>query len=342
VLFYLAVLTTALVTGAVVSLVGYAVHALLQESRRDRVPVLLYHHFARKEASDDGSRRYDPVYYCYDTAFDEQMNYLQREGYTTISFDDFLDFQEGRKTLPLKPIMVTLDDGFMSNYLYAFPILKKYGMKATLFATVDPDSENFTKHAGVDSPLTPEQLKEMSDYGLSIESHSMTHRYLTDLEPETLRWELRESKAALERVLGKPVKFIAIPTGAYNRAVKQQVKAAGYRAAFCMRKGTNNRWSDRYALRRLVVARDFTISDFKRLLMPTTACSLRILSSLQDLLFNTVLGPSRTDALRNTLYRTRLASLFIHGQLRYLAGALAAAVFVIWIVSVAIIIRSIS
>src|SRR5437867_12744919 len=110
--------------------------------------------------------KYDRAYFCYDTAFDEQMNYLHQERYTTISLDDFLAFQEGRKSLPAKPIILTFDDGFMSNYLYAFPILKKYGMKATIFVTLDPNCQNFRKYADVDLPLTREQMIEMSDYGI--------------------------------------------------------------------------------------------------------------------------------------------------------------------------------
>jgi peptidoglycan/xylan/chitin deacetylase (PgdA/CDA1 family) len=342
-LLYLAVIIAVVFTGALLSLVAYATLSLFQEYRRDRVPALLYHHFAPKEPNHDGAERtYDPVYFCYESAFDEQMNYLHERGYTTISLDDFIAFQDGRKTLPPKPIILTFDDGFVSNYLYAFPKLKKYGMTATIFVVLDRNAENFAKYASVDAPLTREQMKEMSDYGLSLESHSMTHRYLTELAPDDVRWELRESKTVLETVLDKQVQFLAIPTGAYNKRIKQQVKDAGYQAAFCMRKGTNNRRSDRYALRRLVVARDFTIDDFQRLLMPRTACSLRILSFLQDLLFNTFLGPSRCDALRNRLYRTRLASFFIHGQLKYLLASLAAVVFAIFLVSIVIIIRYIS
>jgi hypothetical protein len=88
---------------------------------------------------------------------------------------------------------------------------------------------------------------------------------------------------------------------------------------------TNNRRSDPYALRRLVVGRDFTLDDFRRMLQPHTACYLRLTSSIQNaLLF--VLGPGGLDALRNLLYGSRLGASVIRGQLRYLVPGLALAI----------------
>lgn len=319
------------VGGGALGAVGWTIYALLQEHRKDRVPALLYHHFAPKEpAPGSQPNNYDPVYFCYDTAFDEQMSYLRREGYTTISLGDFVAFQSGAKTLPAKPIILTFDDGFVSNYLHAFPILKKYGMTATIFMTVNRDAENFKKYAAVDAPLTDAQLVEMSDCGIAIESHSMTHRYLSELEPEVIRWELAESRKSLAETLRKAVRFLAIPSGAYNRTVKRLVQETGYEAAFCMLKGSNNRSSDPYALRRFVIARDFTVDDFHRTLQPGTGCYLRLTSSLQNAL-GVVLGPGGLDALRNLLYRSRLGTSLIRGQLKYVVPGIAAVAVLIFI-----------
>jgi peptidoglycan/xylan/chitin deacetylase (PgdA/CDA1 family) len=339
-IFYLALVFTAVVAGLVLFLASYYIYSLIQEYRHDRVPVLLYHRILSKEKAERGEIiDSEPVYVSYDTVFAEQMAYLCREGYTTISPDDFIAFQTGEKPLPPKPIMLTCDDGFMSNYRYAFPILKKHGMQATIFVTPDTESENFKTYAYADSPLTHEQLREMSDYGISIESHAMTHRYLTELEPEVVRWELEESKRVLEGILQKPVQFLAIPSGAYNKTVKRLAKEAGYKAIFCTLKGSNNARSNRYALRRLVVARDFTIDDFQRILQPTTACQLRLTSFFQNLSLS-ILGPHRQDALRNTLYRTRLASFIIFGQFKYFVGSLAVMVVVLLILGITILLVS--
>jgi peptidoglycan/xylan/chitin deacetylase (PgdA/CDA1 family) len=319
-LFYIFAIFAAGLLGPIAFLIGYGLYTVLQEYRRDRVPALVYHRFLPKEKVDRGEIiNHEPTYVSYDTAFAEQMAYLHGEGYTTISLDDFVAFQEGRASLPPKPIILTFDDGFMSIYRYAFPVLKLHRMKATVFVTPDPESENFTKHAAVDSPLTLEQMREMSDYGIAIESHGMTHRYLTEMPPELVHWELEESKSVLEGIVGKPVQYLAIPSGAYNRTVRKLAKEVGYKAIFGMMKGSNHARSDRYALRRMVIARDFTLADFRAVLHPAATCYLRLISFLQNLLLS-LLGPRRLDVLRNCLFRMKLARLLIHGQLRSSTG----------------------
>src|SRR5262245_2829368 len=287
----------------------YAVYCVLVERRRDRVPVLLYHRFisSQQNPHQGEAGNLDRAYATFDTDFAAQMDYLNRSGYSTISLDEFIAYQKDGSPLPHKPIIITFDDGFASNYFHAFPILKKHGMTAIIFATPDTESENFKKYAASDAPLTVSQMREMSESGISIQSHAMTHRYLTELGPETIRWELAESKRVLEEKVGKKVSYLAIPSGAYNRTVKNLAKETGYTAVFCMLKGTNNKSSNRFALRRLVVGKDFTVEDFRRMLRPATASYLRVESFLQNALF-VLLGPARLDALRDFLYRSSLGS----------------------------------
>jgi peptidoglycan/xylan/chitin deacetylase (PgdA/CDA1 family) len=262
----------------------------------------------------------------FERAFAEQMAYLHHEGYTTISLEEFSAFQDGQMSLPKKPILITFDDGFASNYYYAFPVLQKYGMKAAIFVTADRECENFKKHAATDSPLTHEQMRQMSDQGISIQSHAMTHRYLTDLQLDVIRWELTASKKLLETITGKPVQYLAIPSGAYNRRVKRLAQEVGYNAVFGMLKGTNNKNSDRYTLRRLVIGRDFDLTDFCDILRPATAWYLRITSSIQNVLL-LLLGPRGLDALRNCLYRSWFGSVLTRGQLSYLVPGVTAFTF---------------
>ncbi len=328
-----------LLAGGGLFILSYVVYSVLQEFRADRVPALLYHRLIPGQGMNvSQATGYDRSYVTFDTAFAEQMAHLHREGYTTISLDDFLAYREGLTSLPLKPIIITFDDGFASNYFYAFPILKKYGMTATIFVTPDRDCENFVKNAPADSPLSDEQMREMSANQISIQSHGMTHRYLTDLEPEVMQWELTESRRVLERLLGKPVLYLAIPSGAYNKRVRKCAVEAGYRAVFCMLKGSNNRKSDLYALRRFVVGQDFNIEDFRRALRPATACYIRLASSVQNaLLF--LLGPGGLDALRNVVYRSNFGSLLVRGQLRYLVPGLTAFLFFTLLLGSVIVLR---
>lgn len=332
------ILTLGLLASGLVILFSLLVaHAAIQEFRPDRIPALLYHRFRRKEIGDALAANNDSSYVSYDTGFAAQMQFLKSKGFTPISLQNFLDFQQGRRQPPRKAILITFDDGFMSNYLYAFPILKKHRFTATIFVTPDPNSKNFLKNAPQDRPLTHQQMKEMSDHGISMQSHGMTHRYLSVLEPEIVRWELAESKKVLEEILEKPVQFLAIPSGAYSRGVREVAREVGYKAVFCMLKGSNNLSSDPYKLRRVVIGRDFGISDFKRVISPMGACQLRVTSFLQQLLLE-LFGPRLTDILRNRLVKSRLGSVLVFSQNTYLGGgALALVVLILGIIAVKLI-----
>jgi hypothetical protein len=90
-----------------------------------------------------------------------------------------------------------------------------------------------------------------------------------------------------------------------------------------MLKGTNNKRSDRFALRRLVVGQDFSLEDFRRMLRPGTASYLRIESFLQNALF-ALLGPARLDDLRDFLYRSCVGSFLGGGKIKYWLSGVAA------------------
>ncbi len=96
------------------------------------VPVLMYHHIApQDEANAKGfsSLNVDS------SMFDQQMGYLASHGYTTIFAEDLVNALLTHTSLPVKSVVVTIDDGYEDNYSYAFPIIKKYGIKTSLFVT---------------------------------------------------------------------------------------------------------------------------------------------------------------------------------------------------------------
>ena len=292
-----------------IGLISLWVGCVWIEFRKDRVPSLLYHRFsprkeiAKWEKGDDNAK-----YVCSSESFFEQMKYLKEEGYTALSLDEFLLIKDGRTALPERPIIITCDDGFESNYRYAFPVWKKFGLKATIFVTPDKGSPNFKKYQASDSPLTDEQIIEMEQNGISMESHGMTHQYLSTMPEDKIKWELTESKRVLEKLLGKQVKFLAIPSGAYNLTVKKWTISAGYEAVFGMGKGSNNQSSDGFNLKRVVVGKDMGISEFRELLDPWTSAKLRFLGLFQELTFK-ALGPGGIDKLRDWLYRTGAINL---------------------------------
>lgn len=119
----------------IIGLVIYAVDKHSSKKRTDvAIPVLLYHNFVTIVPDSD------PDNYSYintPESFEENIKTLLDNGYTTISFKDLNDAYSGKSTLPNKPIIITFDDGYYSNYEYIYPILKKYNVKASIFVVTD-------------------------------------------------------------------------------------------------------------------------------------------------------------------------------------------------------------
>jgi len=164
-------------------------------------------------------------------AFEQQMAYLVHNGYRTIRIRDLIAAGAGRKRLPKKPVVITFDDGWIDCYERAFPVLQKYGMTATFFLNAGAIG------AAEASTMNWAQVVEMSKAGMENGSHSMSHPELTKLDPNTLAWELKNSKAVIEQHVGKTVEAFAYPFGLYDSNVLRQTQAAGYRAAVTVADG---------------------------------------------------------------------------------------------------------
>ena len=179
--------------------------------------------------------------------FDTQMKYLSENGYHTISPDELYDSLAGTGELPDNPVMITFDDGYEDNYANAYPILKKYGFKATIFVVTSFLDKNKKGYMSWD------QAREMDANGISIQSHTVDHKSMTDLTDDQLRMELVDSKKKAEKELGHLVNYMAYPTGTYNLHIAQMVKEAGYKAAFTIKYGNVDKASNIYALERVPI-----------------------------------------------------------------------------------------
>jgi len=157
--------------------------------------------------------------------FDWQMKYLVDHGYHSITLDELYAFLEGQGTLPDRPVLITFDDGYVDNYTNAYPILKKYDLKATIFIVTGFVS----KRKGY---LTWDQLREMEQHGIMAQSHTVTHAPLPELSDERIREELVVSKQQAEAELGHPVEFIAYPTGVHDLHIVSLAKEAGDKGGF--------------------------------------------------------------------------------------------------------------
>ncbi len=179
--------------------------------------------------------------------FEQEMQALKDNNFAVIPMQDFLAWRRGDKDIPSKCAVVTIDDGYVSGYDTAWPILKKFGYPFTMFVYI-----NYINSGG--KSISWDQLAEMRDAGVDIESHTYSHadlrnpndKFAVDKhnyeliqkdvqtlgEDGWLHKEIAESKAVLEKQLGIKVNALAYPFGKYNEKVREMVKAAGYEAAF--------------------------------------------------------------------------------------------------------------
>lgn len=189
--------------------------------------------------------------------FDAQMNYLTSHGYVSITPEELYSGLNGQLELPKKPVLITFDDGYADNYKNAFPILRRYGMRATIFV--------IPAFVGVyNNYLTWDEILEMQDGGITFESHTMHHYKLEELPDDEIRSELLNSKTILEEKLGHPVEFLAYPTGTYNLHIAGIAKEVGYKGAFTIKYGVVDLGSNFYALERVPIfnSAGHTMKDF--------------------------------------------------------------------------------
>lgn len=173
-----------------------------------RLPVLMYHRFG------DGAERYQVPYW----AFAQQLDWLQANGYTTVTLSDVYDYLDGSGGLPANPVVLTFDDGFTSQW-EAAQMLDARGMRGVFFITTGQDH------------LADWQMRAMADNGHEIAAHTIHHADLTTLSDDQLWEELAAPKAELEAAIGRQVQFLAYPYGAYDGRVVAAAQSAGYRGA---------------------------------------------------------------------------------------------------------------
>lgn len=201
--------------------------------------------------------------------FRQQMRYLAMTGYNVIPLRELYDYVTGKRaSLPRNSVVVTIDDGWRSTYTEVFPEMKRYGFPFTIF--IYPQIVGQTSHA-----LSWKQIKEMSEAGVDIESHSYSHPYLTrrrhaELDQRGynvwLERELIDSKRMIEHATGKPVLFIAYPFGDYDHYLADSVGRAGYGAALTCEAGKVRRGSNPLKMHRMVVEKKMDFVSFRHYL----------------------------------------------------------------------------
>lgn len=194
-------------------------------------------------------------------------------------------------------VSLTFDDGWESDYIIAFPVLKRYNINATFFVT-----SGWIDQKGY---LRASWIKDMSDSGMEIGSHTVTHPYLTDLSKKRVYDEFRISKNILENILGKEVSGVSIPGGAYNRRIIDIAREAGYKYVATSSPGINKKRGNvvsRYSIHKLT-----SLDDINKLLNRSAMYLYKINThyKIRELIKKGI-GLHYYEALRNKVLKTKL------------------------------------
>jgi peptidoglycan/xylan/chitin deacetylase (PgdA/CDA1 family) len=189
-----------------------------------QTPILMYHSIADLED--------DPNRLCTSPErFEAQMRYLKRHNLRGVSIEEL---RRAMSTGDAKGLVgLTFDDGYRDFLHTAVPVLESFGFSATVFVVVGMlGEENRWKHSYDPRPrmalLTATELHDVSERGMEVASHTMTHADLSGADPQVLETEVKDSRQRLSELLGEEVKGFCYPYGSLDRAAVEAVRHAGY------------------------------------------------------------------------------------------------------------------
>jgi peptidoglycan/xylan/chitin deacetylase (PgdA/CDA1 family) len=209
--------------------------------------------------------------------FATQMESLVREGIRTLTVRELLAFLDGEYLPPARSVLITFDDGWLDNYLYAFPVLKNLGMKAAFFLVSDrvhaasatpcplpptvPNHETskvlLASGLAGEVALSWQLVDEMRFTGLAeFHPHSASHRPCDELSPQELERELHESRRVIQEHLGEISPCFCWPYGKWSASACDAAINMGYRGLFTIEPGLVYRSTCPFAIPRFEVRED--------------------------------------------------------------------------------------
>ena len=225
----------------------------ISEQGIQSIPILCYHRFGDEHGKMSVSTE----------QFHQQMKYLKDNNYRVISLKDAIGFFSATKSIPKRSVVITIDDGYRSNYSEAFPIFKEFSFPATIFL--------YSDFLGARDALTSKKIREMYHSGLiDFQPHSKTHPNLALQKPdesyadylERLDDEIETPTRRIKNIINTEIFSFAYPFGDTNDAVIKKLKNKNFNLAATVQPGANTAYSAQYMLRRTMIFGDHTENDF--------------------------------------------------------------------------------
>lgn len=212
-------------------------------ARDARIPILMYHVIATPPAGQPMPELWVPP-----KRFRSQMEALRRAGYEAVTMEQATNAWRDGASLPEQPIVLTFDDGYLSQSTNAGPVLERLGWVGVLYLT--------TRNIG--PTIKEASVRKLMRAGWELGAHTVTHPDLTTLDAAGLQRELDGGRAELQERFGAPVEAFCYPAGANDATVRAAVEAAGFRTATTVEPGIADGDDDPYALPRVRVNPDDT------------------------------------------------------------------------------------
>ncbi|MCI0711905.1 MAG: polysaccharide deacetylase family protein, partial [Chloroflexi bacterium] len=225
--------------------------------RRIRVPILMYHYVSELPPNADELRVGLTVS---PQAFREQIQYLQANGYSTTSlYEIYLALNHGIP-LPQHPVVLTFDDGYIDHYATVFPILQAHNFTGTFFISTEFADTNRPGH------MSWEQITQMANAGMSMESHTKTHADLRERNPDFLVYEIAGSIESLWSHIGREPRMFAYPYGHYDDNSLRLLETTRVLQAVTTQPGIYHTTDNNLLMQRMRVTNETGISSLRYLL----------------------------------------------------------------------------
>ena len=218
-----------------------------------KLPIIMYHHIIK-------DTKYSNAFIITPNEFETDLKLINLMGFNTVNFDDIINYEYNHIPLPPHPIIITFDDAYESNYVYAYPLLEKYHMKAVISVVgvfIDKKSEDIVKDVKY-SYLTWEQVKEMSDSGvIEIDNHTynmhnkrsfyknirsgVMKMFNEDVDQYTkaIQMDLGELQDRISLYTGKTPQVFTYPYGAHSKLSESIIRGMGFKVTLSAASGIN-------------------------------------------------------------------------------------------------------
>lgn len=207
-------------------------YSTLYLKNKDKIAVLCYHNVATTEEKSSFESEKD---WTIDIKnFEEHLKFLKKHNYKTLTMKEFYNWKQGKIKLPQKSVLITFDDGFLSNYHYAFPLLKKYNMNATVFLIGEyvQNSTQIDWNGNIKTYMPLDLVEKSKEEYPNIDFCSHTYGLHYHNSINEVSKEQMEKDFSLFKNNITDTKFIAYPFGQYNENLVDAWKDSGGLLAF--------------------------------------------------------------------------------------------------------------